>query len=531
MSISDENSFLVSAIIPTHNRSKMLNRSINSVLNQTYSAVECIIIDDGSTDNTGGIVKAMKDDRLIYYRHKYNRGASASRNTGIRNASGELIAFLDDDDEWLPTKLEKQVAMLRNLPRKIGMVYCWMDYFNEKGVLVHEHHPTLRGDVFPQLLDAQRLGGCPTLLVRREVFEIVTGFDESLPRGNDGDFIRRVCRKFAVEFVPEVLVKVYTAHGFSRISDYDPEGLHNAIIGEKAKLKKFSQELIELPKIHAAILLKIANHYSKLGEKSKAIQMERKAIKLDKIILLKKLYYSFPNLIQRYVRYIYRMGQKLEIVLIKLQDHFVLIIQRLSDRYRVNKLEKIYSKEWVEECLDDKWDNDIQNFTRVVFNEFRPASVVDVGCGLGLYLKYYKELGSKKILGIEANRNALEKALISEILPHDLRKPLKVNEKYELVSCLEVAEHLHRKYSNILVDTLVQLCDPKGYIIFTAAPPGQGGVHHINLQPQNFWIDLFDTQGFVYSRTLTSEISIQLEFQHLWWTKKNLMIFVQRPEG
>ena len=518
-------------IIPTFNRSEYLGRAISSVIGQTYTNLECIVINDGSSDNTSQIIKSFTDDRIKFIQHKIQKGASAARNTGIKHSNGEFIAFLDDDDEWLSSKLEKQVTVLVKLPSSYGMVYCWMDYYDSQNKIYHEHHPKLRGYVFQKVLDVQRLGGCPTLLVRREVFEIVTGFDESLPRGNDGDFIRRVCRKFAVEFVPEVLVKVYTAHGFSRISDYDPEGLHNAIIGEKAKLKKFSQELIELPKIHAAILLKIANHYSKLGEKSKAIQMERKAIKLDKIILLKKLYYSFPNLIQRYVRYIYRMGQKLEIVLIKLQDHFVLIIQRLSDRYRVNKLEKIYSKEWVEECLDDKWDNDIQNFTRVVFNEFRPASVVDVGCGLGLYLKYYKELGSKKILGIEANRNALEKALISEILPHDLRKPLKVNEKYELVSCLEVAEHLHRKYSNILVDTLVQLCDPKGYIIFTAAPPGQGGVHHINLQPQNFWIDLFDTQGFVYSRTLTSEISIQLEFQHLWWTKKNLMIFVQRPEG
>jgi|TARA_B100002003_G_scaffold225147_1_gene230982 glycosyltransferase involved in cell wall biosynthesis len=522
---------LVSVIIPTRNRSEYLRRAISSVIDQTYSNLECIVVDDNSSDNTYQIVKSIHDERIVFFQHNKNRGASAARNTGIKNSRGEFIAFLDDDDEWIDKKLEKQVPLLKKLSSSFGMVYCWMDYYDNKGNIIHKHHPTLNGYVFNKVLDTQRLGGCPTLLVRREVFDELQGFDESLPRGNDGDFIRRVCRKYDVEFVPEVLVKVYTAHGFSRISDYDPEGLHNAIIGEKAKLKKFSQELIELPKIHAAILLKIANHYSKLGEKSKAIQMERKAIKLDKIILLKKLYYSFPNLIQRYVRYIYRMGQKLEIVLIKLQDHFVLIIQRLSDRYRVNKLEKIYSKEWVEECLDVKWDNDIQNFTRVVFNEFRPASVVDVGCGLGLYLKYYKELGSKKILGIEANRNALEKALISEILPHDLRKPLKVNEKYELVSCLEVAEHLHRKYSNILVDTLVQLCDPKGYIIFTAAPPGQGGVHHINLQPQNFWIDLFDTQGFVYSRTLTSEISIQLEFQHLWWTKKNLMIFVQRPEG
>ena len=76
------------------------------------------------------------------------------------------------------------------------------------------------------------------------------------------------------------------------------------------------------------------------------------------------------------------------------------MIQRLLDRYRVNKLEKIYSsEEWVAECLDVKWDNDVKNFARIVFNKLKPASVVDVGCGLGLYLKYYKELGSKKNIG------------------------------------------------------------------------------------------------------------------------------------
>ena len=124
MSISKGNRSLVSTIIPTHNRSKMLNRSINSVLNQTYSAIECIVIDDGSTDNTVDVIETQKDDRLIYVSHKSNRGASAARNTGIRHSNGEYISFLDDDDEWLPTKLEKQVELLTNLPNKIGMVYC-----------------------------------------------------------------------------------------------------------------------------------------------------------------------------------------------------------------------------------------------------------------------------------------------------------------------------------------------------------------------------------------------------------------------
>jgi hypothetical protein len=150
---------------------------------------------------------------------------------------------------------------------------------------------------------------------------------------------------------------------------------------------------------------------------------------------------------------------------------------------------------------------------------------VDVGCGLGLYLNYYRELGAKKIMGIEGNKNALDKAIISEILLHDLRKPFRLGEKYELVSCLEVAEHIHKKYSNILVDTLVHLCDNKSHIIFTAAPPGQHGIHHINLQPHKFWMELFSNYGFIYSEELTNAIKIKFNPKRIVWIKNNLMVF------
>ncbi len=521
---------LVSVIIPTHNRANLAHRAIESVLAQTYSNLECIVVDDASTDRTEDTIRAIKDDRLVYVRHKENKHASAARNTGISRYRGDLVAFLDDDDEWLPTKLERQVTLLQSLSEKYGMVYCWMDYFDQEGKLLHEHHPTLKGYVFPYLLDAQRLGGCPTLLVRHSVIERIGGFDETLPRGNDGDFIRRVCQKYEVDFVPEVLVKVHMGHGKKRIGDYDKEGIQNAITGEQAKLEKFSKELEGLPNIHASILLKIANHYSVLGEKSKANQLERKAIQLDKKVLLKKLYFSFPNLIQLSIRYLHRTGRKLKVVLGKRQDQLTLMKQRFLDRFKLNDLEKLYSEEWAAECLDAKWNNDIGKFTSAVFKELMPASVVDVGCGVGLYLKYYKELGAERILGIEGNSNAINQALISEVLQHDLREPVRLSEKYELVSCLEVSEHIHKKYSNVLVDTLTGLCKAGGYIVFTAAPPGQSGIHHINLQPRNFWIDKFIEEGCEYLDSLTAMIVSQLELEHLRWVKQNLMIFT-RPSG
>lgn len=257
---------LVSVIIPTYNRSDLLSRALRSVLSQSHYRLECIVVDDASTDATRTVVEQFEDDRLVYLRHDTNRHVSAARNTGIARAKGNLVAFLDDDDEWLPTKLEKQVSLMQVSPAQVGMIYCWMDYYDDKGNVVREHHPQYRGCVFPYVLDRPRIGGCPTLLLRSAVIEAVGGFDESLPRGNDGDFIRRVCLQYQVDFVPEVLVKVHVGHGYGRISLNDSRGIRNAINGHRIKLVKFKNELHRYPRQTANIHAQIAHHYTQLGQ-------------------------------------------------------------------------------------------------------------------------------------------------------------------------------------------------------------------------------------------------------------------------
>ena len=186
---------------------------------------------------------------------------------------------MDDDDEWLDTKLEKQVTVLEKLPSKYGMVYCWMDYYDSKEKIIFEHHPTLQGYVFTQVLDAQRLGGCPTLLVRQNVIDEVGGFDESLLRGNDGDFIRRVCRKYEVDFVPEVLVKVNINHGAPRISDDTKKSVKDVIKSLKVRFDKFSDDQVKYPKEFASICLFIAYHYIKIRELKASLFWSLKAVK------------------------------------------------------------------------------------------------------------------------------------------------------------------------------------------------------------------------------------------------------------
>ena len=166
-----KNSSLVSVIIPTYNGSNTILRAINSVLNQTYSNLELIIVDDCSKDNTFEVVKNVKDKRVKVLRHKKNRGGSAARNTGIKEAKGEYIAFLDDDDEWLSEKVEKQVEYLKNKESSLykGVVCSHMILSGKKWrTVIQTKEGDLREDIFLMRLSLAA-GSC--LMVSRYVFQ------------------------------------------------------------------------------------------------------------------------------------------------------------------------------------------------------------------------------------------------------------------------------------------------------------------------------------------------------------------------
>ena len=105
---------LVSIIMPSYNTGKFIQETINSVKNQTYNNWELIIVDDGSTDNTDEVVRAIKDDRIKYIKNKVNKGAAISRNIALREAKGKWIAFLESDDLWKEDKLEKQIKFMED---------------------------------------------------------------------------------------------------------------------------------------------------------------------------------------------------------------------------------------------------------------------------------------------------------------------------------------------------------------------------------------------------------------------------------
>ncbi len=204
---------LVSVIIPTHNRARLLPRAARSVLGQSFRELELIVVDDASSDETGQVVAALNDPRVRYIRHDQNLGAPAARNTGIEAARGNYIAFQDSDDEWLPEKLERQMEVFKS-GSGADVVYCRM--LVEKARLTvtipGPRIQVVQGDVLSQLL-SENFVGTPTLLVRRECLEKAGGFDTRLPRFQDWELVIRLAAAYRFRLVDETLVNAYESAG------------------------------------------------------------------------------------------------------------------------------------------------------------------------------------------------------------------------------------------------------------------------------------------------------------------------------
>jgi glycosyltransferase involved in cell wall biosynthesis len=204
----------VSVVIPTRDRAQYIGEAIESVLVQTYPDYEIVVVDDGSTDNTHEILTPYIKNRFLRYERQDPRGVSAARNRGVRIARGRFIAFLDSDDLFLPTKLEKQMALFAQDP-ELGFVHCNFSKFDDRGsdlgVRDTSRH---QGRIYPQILQEWSvLMAMPCMLVRKDVFETVGGFDEQMNWAEDMDLWRRIAKNYRVGTVPEALVKVRVHSG------------------------------------------------------------------------------------------------------------------------------------------------------------------------------------------------------------------------------------------------------------------------------------------------------------------------------
>jgi glycosyltransferase involved in cell wall biosynthesis len=215
----------VSVILPTYDRAHLLPRAILSILNQTYEDFELIIVDDASTDETGQVISAFQDARVRYLRHEHNQGLAAARNTGIQAAQGQLIAFQDSDDEWLPEKLALQLNTLAQSPEDIGVVYTQHRLIRQDGKIglfpsrFHKVLQYLPFEIYRQngdILLALSRGNLITsqsVLLKRECIEKTGLFDERLYRLQDWDLWLRLAQYYRFSYIPQPLVNVYVTEG------------------------------------------------------------------------------------------------------------------------------------------------------------------------------------------------------------------------------------------------------------------------------------------------------------------------------
>jgi glycosyltransferase involved in cell wall biosynthesis len=202
---------LISVVIPAYNAAAFLPQTLSHVLDQTHRLLECIVVDDGSTDSTPDVVAAMRDPRVRYVRQE-NRGVAAARNAGVSAALGQLVALLDADDLWLPRKLEVELAALRAVSSAAFAVTPYV-ICDDRAVV---HGVVKVKDVAAALhswlmLEGNGLALSSTALAHRSVFECCGGFDEALSTSADLDWAVRVGRHHQLVTAREPLV-LYRQH-------------------------------------------------------------------------------------------------------------------------------------------------------------------------------------------------------------------------------------------------------------------------------------------------------------------------------
>ncbi len=209
---------LISVIIPVYNGEETIKETIYSALNQTFTNLELIVVNDGSKDSTLSVISSIKDSRLKVFSFR-NAGVAISRNRGIRQVNGEFIAFLDADDLWTSDKLEAQLEALQLNP-KAAVAYSWVDYINEFGDFLHNgNHITINGNAYKHMLVENVLENGSNPLIRREALTQLGGFNQSLTPAEDWDMWLRLaaCYDFVTVPHPQILYRTLSSSGSTNV--------------------------------------------------------------------------------------------------------------------------------------------------------------------------------------------------------------------------------------------------------------------------------------------------------------------------
>ncbi|OGF50359.1 MAG: hypothetical protein A2231_02375 [Candidatus Firestonebacteria bacterium RIFOXYA2_FULL_40_8] len=250
----------VSVIITTFNREKHIGCAVESVLNQSYKDFELLILDNSSTDNTRKIVEGIKDSRIRYIIHPA-MSISSARNLGVRESKGEFIAFLDDDDEWLPAKIEKQLKVFNN--KDTALVYGGFEKIDSDGKNIGNHRPVLKGKILNDLLSLKDdfTASASNPMLRKSVIIELGLYNEKVLTGEDYELYLRIAKKYLIDYTPEIVLKIKTHYG-SRLGDR----LKDAAELELMLLDDYCEIFDNDGRLKSFYLQRIGGKYIRIGE-------------------------------------------------------------------------------------------------------------------------------------------------------------------------------------------------------------------------------------------------------------------------
>lgn len=195
--------------------------------------------------------------------------------------------------------------------------------------------------------------------------------------------------------------------------------------------------------------------------------------------------------------------------------------------FRKDRFEALYSGHFFKQNIEHS-KRSARLLVEYLLQQYQIQSVLDIGCGNGIYLHAFLEAGVADVTGIDGSPNAKETALVDGkyIEIRDLSAQIEMNKSYDLVMTIEVAEHLDEKDADTFV---ANLCRHGNRVYFSAAHPGQGGTHHVNEQPKEYWIEKFKQHGFELQEQVSTELATYLEKENaVFWLHKNGMIFEKK---
>lgn len=255
---------LVSVVITTHCRHEdILKRAIESVYNQTYKNIEIIVVDDSPNYERHAKIEeliAQYKDRLKYIINDIRPSACVSRNIGINNSHGEILALLDDDDAWLPDKLEKMVPLITD---QTALVYADFVMVSNKEEIYQR--PVFEGNIFPKLLEVGNfIGGCSVPIMDKKKVMFVGGFDENLKSAQDYDLWLRLSKNYQIKYVSIPCVNYYISN--DAISSSPKKRLES----NKYLLNKYAEDFSNYPMAKNRVIMDVVYYLYINGEFSMA---------------------------------------------------------------------------------------------------------------------------------------------------------------------------------------------------------------------------------------------------------------------